>query len=126
MKILVCFVLFAALAMAAATTDISGKWSGSFTTTAPDGQTETHGAVLLLKQSGSDITGTAGPNEGEQYPITKGNIQGDKITLELVNNNHSFRFAVVLVGERIKGDITLTETDSGDSRTAKLDVGRVK
>ncbi len=125
MKTLLFFLLLAGLAITAATTDISGRWSGSFTATMPDGETRNHAALLVLKQSGADITGTAGPNEDEQYPITKGSIQGDKITLELVdNNNHTLKFALVLADDRIKGDVTMT--DEGDSRTAKLDVGRVK
>jgi len=36
---------------------------------------------MMLKQRGTEITGTAGPNENEQHLALKGKIEGDKITL---------------------------------------------
>jgi len=38
--------------------------------------------LLILKHTGSEVTGTVGPHDGEQHAITKGKIEGDKITLE--------------------------------------------
>ena len=83
MRTFFSIMLLGAMALVAAPdANITGKWSGSFNITRPDGETKDSTAVLLLKQTGSEITGSVGPNEEEQHPVTKGNIEGDKLTLE--------------------------------------------
>ena len=106
---------------AAAAADVSGKWTGTFKATAPDGQTREGTAVLVLKQTGETITGTAGPDESEQHALAKGKIEGDKITLE---TDDGVKLDLVLTGERLAGDVTITR-DNGTMK-AKLDVGRAK
>src|SRR4051794_29620212 len=81
MRTLLCFLIAAALAVAA-DVDVTGKWTGNFNLTNPDGETNESTAVLKLKQSGTEITGTVGPNEDEQAAIQKGKIEGNKITME--------------------------------------------
>ena len=124
MKTLLCCVVLAALAGAAtADVDVTGKWSGSFNASDQNGETKT--AVLILKQSGSDITGTVGPNEDEQFPIQKGKIEGDKITLEADHEGHSIKIALVmLAADRIAGDAQMSH--DGQIVTAKIDVSRAK
>jgi len=61
---------------------VTGKWSGTHAAD-PNAEAKESTALLVLKQSGSDITGTVGPNADEQFPIQKGKIDGDKITLEV-------------------------------------------
>ncbi|MDE3164414.1 MAG: hypothetical protein KGN36_01305 [Acidobacteriota bacterium] len=113
------------IAAAAADTDVTGKWTGSFNVTTPDGGSEDGTAVAVLKQSGGEITGTAGPNEDEQYPINKGKIDGDKITFEVQpHEGQVIRLSLVLAGDRIKGDAVM-ERD-GEKRTAKLEMTRAK
>ena len=63
-KILVCSLLAALMALAAAAADVNGKWSGSLTT--ESGQPGT--AFAILKQSGTAVTGSAGPDESQQWP----------------------------------------------------------
>jgi len=110
--------------VAAADTNVTGRWSGSFDITAPDGQTKESTALLVLKQNGSDISGTVGPNEDEQHAITKGKIEGDKILLEAADNGTAITFTLALTGDRIAGDVSVV----GEGRTmkAKLDVKRAK
>jgi hypothetical protein len=124
MKTLLCLASMAVLLLAApADTDITGKWSGTMVTS-PDGG-DAGPALLVLKQSGSDITGTAGPNEGEQYSITKGTRTGDKITLEVQpNEGKSIKLELALADEHLKGKITMSH--DGESRTATIDVTRAK
>jgi hypothetical protein len=109
---------------AAAGADVSGKWSGSFKTTTPDGEARDGTALLILKQTGSEITGSVGPDEGEQHAITKGKIEGDKITLESTDGGMTIKLELVLSGDRIAGEATA----NGEGRTmkAKLDVTRAK
>ena len=122
MKLLGCSLLMAALAMAAAAADVTGTWSGSLKGAGPDGQDG--GVTLVLKQAGSEITGTAGPTADHQMPIQKGKIEGGKIALEVAVGDGTFKFDLILEGEHIKGDVNGSMGDH--SITAKVDVTRAK
>jgi hypothetical protein len=127
MKTLLCLLVLTALAIVAtADVNVTGKWSGSFNITGPDGSSKESTALLILKQNGTEITGSVGPSEAEQHPIQKGRIDGDKIALEAqdVNNNRVIKFDLLIVEDRIKGEATMSA--NGESRKAKLDVGRAK
>jgi len=124
MKALICGFLLVVFALtAAADTDITGKWSGSLNVTTPDGE-KNETAFLIFKQTGSDITGSVGPNEDQQFPIQKGKIDGDKITIEADHEGHTVKLALVLAEDHIRGDMSIEM--EGQTRTAKLDVTRVK
>lgn len=125
MRTLLCLIVVTALAgVASADVDLTGKWSGSFRPTEPAGNTEESTAVLMLKQTGADITGSVGPSENEQFPIVKGKIDGDKITLEADNDGRTMKFDLVLAAGRITGEAQMSDGDR--TKKAKLDVGRVK
>src|SRR5436309_3320801 len=79
MKTLACTLMLAPYAFTALAADATGKWAGSFT---PEGQDASTG-MLILKQSGTEITGTGGPNAEQQYPVANGKIDGNKVTLDL-------------------------------------------
>jgi len=117
-------ILVAAALAVAADVDVTGKWSGSFNVTAPNGETKESTALLLLKQDGAAITGTAGPDENEQHPISKGKIAGDKITFEINDDGHTINFDLVLAADRITGEAN--GSHDGQAMKAKLDVGRTK
>jgi len=80
--------------------------------------------LMVLKQSGTDITGTVGPNEEQQFPIQTGKIDGDKITLEADHDGHPMKFNPVLAAGRITGEAQMSR--DGQTMKAKIDVGRVK
>ena len=84
MRKLLCFTVLAALAasIAIADTIITGKWTGGFSSIGPDGEARESTGVMVLKQSGSAITGTVGPTENDQHMTISGKIDGDKITLK--------------------------------------------
>lgn len=125
MKIFLCLFALAALALAVpADVDVSGKWTGSFVRTGPEGNGDTSPALLVLKQTGGEITGTAGPNDGEQFPLKKGSISGDKVTIEIQHENQSIRLELVVAGEKMKGEIQMSR--DGQTRTGKLEVERAK
>ena len=126
MKTLVCLLLLGVLALyATADVDVTGKWSGSFNITAPNGDLKESTALLVLKQNGAEITGSVGPNEEQRFAIQKGKIEGNKITLEAQDDNsRSIKFDLVFANDRIKGDVNMSA--DGESRKAKLDVGRTK
>jgi hypothetical protein len=125
MKKFLCFLMLAALAgVAMADVDVTGKWSGSFNMTGPNGETKDTGALLMLKQNGTEITGTVGPSEDEQFDIQKGKIDGGKITLEVDHDGHTIKFDLLLAGGHLTGEVNLS--GDGETRMAKLDVTRSK
>ena len=122
MKRTVCCLLLSVVSLLA---DVSGKWSGSFDITGPDGETKADTAFLNLKQEGGKITGTAGPNEEKQFEIKTGKIDGDKIALEVVMEDGGvLTFDLALADDHIKGNVKGQIGD--ETMTAKLDVTRVK
>jgi len=124
MRTFLCFLVLAVLAVAAvADVDVSGKWSGTFNMTGPDGDKDGT-AILILKQSGTDITGTVGPSEDEQFPIQKGKIEGSKITLEADHGGHTMKIDLVLADNRITGEAQMEA--EGTTLKAKIDVTRAK
>ena len=125
MRTLLLFIVVAALAgIAIADTNVTGKWSGSFNVMDENGGTKESTAVLILKQSGSEITGTVGPDEGEQHAITKGMIDGDKITLESADGDVSIKLDLALAGDRITGNVNAV--GEGRNIKGKIDVMRAK
>ncbi|HXA50929.1 MAG TPA: hypothetical protein VNV86_11515 [Candidatus Acidoferrum sp.] len=126
MKALLCLIALAVFALAAPPDqDLSGKWTGSFNMSSPDGEAHDGGIVMTLKQNGSELTGTAGPNENDQFPITKGKVDGNKITLEVQRGEGQvIKFELAIAGDRIKGGANMS--NNGETRTAKVDVGRAK
>ncbi len=125
MRTLLCLFIVAALAgLAIADVDVSGKWSGSFNITNPDGETNASTAVLLLKQSGATITGTVGPNEEQQFEIRKGTIDDGKITLEVDHDGQMIKLDLVLADNRITGEANFSR--DGQTAKAKIDVTRAR
>jgi hypothetical protein len=124
MKLLLCLILVALASLpAAADVNISGNWSGTFTATSSDGETKDSTALLILKQEGNKITGTAGPNQDERYDIVKGTIEGNKIVLELSEEGHAIHFDLTVAEDHITGEANATTPD-GRKLHAKLDVKR--
>ena len=109
----------------AQTTDLTGKWTGTLTRTAPDGRTQSIDFMFDLTQKGKVLTGTAGPNAERQWPIQKGAVDADKITFQVQQPDGPLRtFTLKLVKDRLQGEM-LAELD-GQSFTAKVDGGRAK
>jgi hypothetical protein len=121
MKTTACTLLLALSAMTALAADVTGKWSGTF---APEGQNPS-GAYVVLKQSGETLTGSAGPEETQQWPIANGKIQGNKITGTVTSpEGMVFKLDLTVDGDRIKGDVTGTQ--EGQVMKGKVDLARVK
>jgi hypothetical protein len=113
--------MIAALALAAMAADVSGKWSGTFT---PEGQ-DAGNAYLVLKQSGTTLTGTAGPDENQQWPISSGKIEGNKLSGQVTSpDGATYKFTLTLDGEHIKGPVEANA--GGQTIKGMLDVTRAK
>jgi hypothetical protein len=125
MRTVFCVLLLGAVALVAAPdVNVTGKWSGSFKMTRSDGETSDGPALLSLKQTGSEITGTVGQTEDEQHAITKGKIEGEKITLLIEDEARTIKFALVVAADRITGDAEISY--NGETAKAKIEVTRAK
>jgi hypothetical protein len=103
-----------------AAADLTGTWKGTFT---PDGR-DASPALLVLKQEGDVVTGTAGPDEGERHPIRSGKVQKDAVTFEVETPGGLMKFVLKQDGEDLTGEITRER--EGQQVTAKLAVKRTK
>ena len=122
---LAALVLLAAPAHAQAKDDLTGKWTGTLTRTAPDGRTQSIDFMFDLKQKGKALTGTVGPNAERQWPIEKGAVDGAKVTFQVQQPDGPLRtFTLTRVKEGLQEEM-LAEMN-GQSFTAKVDASRAK
>jgi ketosteroid isomerase-like protein len=119
------FLLSAAALTAAAQTpaaapppNFSGKWAGHFDITAPDGSIQNDAAVLILKQDGAVIAGSAGENEGQQSEIKSGKADGSEIQFTIDSQGAPMIFHLHLDADHLKGDA------SSGKMSARVDVTR--
>jgi hypothetical protein len=82
--------------------DITGKWKGPMEGTGAD-------VVLDLKADGATVTGTVSDSEGKPRPITKGTLDGDKISLTVASEYQG-------------NPITLLVTGAGSGETMNLKI----
>jgi hypothetical protein len=100
--------------------DVSGKWSG---TIKPEGKAA-RGVLVIIKQSEGAITGGAGPDENQQWEITDGKVDGNRLILTVTSPDGVYKFILTLDGDLIRGDV---EGRSGDQVIkGTLEVTRVK
>ncbi len=120
MKKIALTILVLALAMTAMAADATGDWSGNFT---PEGM-ETSTAYLKLKQNGATLTGSAGPDANQQWPITNGKVDGNTLTgMTSSPEGVTYKFTLKLDGDHITGNVELSA--GGQNMKATLDVKRV-
>lgn len=120
MKLFLCTLVIALCAMTALGADLSGKWSGTFTPEGNDG----NAAFAIIKQAGTTLSGSAGPDENQQWPFT-GKVDGNKITGEVKSpEGDVYKLDLILEGDHLKGDVIATH--DGQTMKGKLDLARVK
>jgi hypothetical protein len=107
---------------------LTGTWTGTFIPTVGGQQGPVDSAHMVLKQTGVDVTGTAGPNADTQFEIQKGKVattrEGTTFTFDLSTGGPLIKFDLKLVAGRLKGGAK-AEAD-GQTMTAVIDVGRAK
>lgn len=59
---------------------MSGKWNGSLEFKSDDGRTQSAPAHADLKQQASAVTGKIWKEEGEQFEIEQGQVNGNEIS----------------------------------------------
>ena len=71
-----------------------------------DGESRSAPTAMVLKQDGTEITGTIGAHESQQFAIKKGTIDGNKVRLE-VEPSEGPRLVVLdltLEGDHLSGE----------------------
>src|SRR5947207_11389654 len=68
--------------------DVSGKWSGG-------------PFFLILKQEGTQLAGTGGPLESEQYSFQSAKVDGNHVTFKIA----SYEADLELQGEEMRGTV---------------------
>ncbi|MFN0084057.1 MAG: hypothetical protein ACKVX9_01585 [Blastocatellia bacterium] len=123
MKKAVCAILLSLLLAPSliASEDLTGKWAGAFNVTV-NGETKEDVAYLVLKQAGTELTGTAGPNVEKQWVIQKGKVEGNRITFEVQSDEPLIKFDLTLAAGRLKGEATAEH--QGMSMKAAVDLQR--
>jgi hypothetical protein len=128
---LAAIALLVAVPSLRAADDLSGKWAGKFAITRPDGQVSDDVAYAVITHKGTDLTGTIGPNSGEQWPISKGKVEetktGVKITFEVIHpqGNGTANFELSVVKGHLVGKAAISG-GGGESLSAAVDHERVK
>ena len=123
MKKLFALLLFTSFALTAG--ELTGKWSGKFEITNSNGESKSDSAYMNLKLAGTTITGTAGPNEDQQWAIKNGKLGEGKLTFKVeMEDGGSIDFDLVFDGDTIRGSAAGTG-NGGEKLSAKVDLKRV-
>jgi hypothetical protein len=81
--------------------DLTGKWTGSMVLN--EGRTDP--ANVQLKQNGNEVTGTMGPSDEKQFPLTSGRMDGDQVTIEAKPGPSVLRLTMRLEGTKLSGEV---------------------
>jgi hypothetical protein len=95
-------LFFLALISSALAADVTGKWKGPMEGTGVD-------VVLDLKSDGATVTGTMSDSEGKPRPVTKGSLDGGKISLTVASEYQGNPITLLVTG-----------TVSGDTMNLKI------
>jgi len=126
MKTLTCLLLLTALTLTAG--ELTGKWTGKFDITNANGETKPDEAIMTLKLDGAKVTGTAGPNEDQQWAISNGKLEAGKLTFNVVMTDNgeekgTLTFDLVFDGDTLRGSASGTG-NGGEKMSAKVDLKR--
>ena len=130
MKKLALVVVFALCVLPAfAAEDFTGKWSGSFSGTDPNGSQMIENVFLNFIHKGSELTGTAGPTAERQWKILNGKVNGNAVTFEVQGGGDTqggplLKFVLTFADGHLKGDVNAER--GGEKMSAKVDLTRVK
>lgn len=97
------------------------QWSS---TLEREGETDADSAYMVLKQEGTKLTGSVGPNESEQHAFEDGKVAGDELTFDVSLDGKSLRFELEAKGDQLMGQVRL-KVEGGERRTGKISLKRI-
>lgn len=78
---------------------------------------------MILKQAGSKLDRSVGPDESEQHSLENGKVEGNKLTFDIPLGAKSLHFSLEADGDQITGQ---AQRDwQGRVETMKISVKRV-
>jgi hypothetical protein len=106
--------------------DVSGRWRGRIEYSTAQSERPASSIFLILRLDGTKLSGSAGPVEDHQFPITDGKIDGDTIVF---NTNPSgtargMQFKLKVSDRALEGDMT-EPTREGRGQAARVSLTRV-
>jgi hypothetical protein len=97
------------LSSAALAADLTGTWQLTITGTDSSGAARSDSGTATLKQIGNQVTGTLGPDEQRQMPITEGTIKDNKVSMKVVQGpDRTMLFDLTIIGEKLVGTVERT------------------
>jgi hypothetical protein len=85
--------------------DLTGTWTGKFSVVSQGEKQE--GAYVILKQTGSELSGSVGPSAERQQAINKGAVvtskDGTTVTFDTGRPGHVIAFELKLADGTLKG-----------------------
>ena len=104
-------VVLMAFALAVAAADVTGTWTGKVDV-GNGGSDPTIPMTIILKQSGSELTGTAG-DPSHQFPIEKAEINGNSIKFQVTAGPAILSFNLRLEGDVMTGTAKIEQKETG-------------
>jgi hypothetical protein len=113
------YALFCCAALLAGARDLSGIWVGSMEVKNSTGGITKDPAYIVLKQTGNQVTGTAGDSPEHQFPILDGALEGGKARFH-VTFGPTIYFELNQSGHALSGKVRVVVGDSVQSGTIEL------
>ena len=111
-------------------TQVTGVWAGPLTVTVDGKATaEVEYLHVVLKQNGDIVTGTAGENADQQFPIRNGKLTTVRdvttLTFEFIANGAHTSFSLKSIDGLLKGGARIVGED-GHAYTATAELKPIK
>jgi hypothetical protein len=128
LAVLIASRILVAQSPAPRTSSVAGAWSGTVVF-AIDGETHEDPFHAVLKQDGSVLTGTAGPDADRQYRINNGKVITAKettaVTFDVIVNGVHTALDLKLVDGALKGSAVI-EGEDGHRHAATVNLKSAK
>ena len=105
------------MATSAWASDVTGKWMGSMVLN--DGTSQP--GCVHLKQNGTVVTGTMGPSDEKQFPITSGGVDGERVTIQAQPGPAVLKLTMKLAATKLSGEVFEDDRRIGTVSLEKVD-----
>jgi len=128
LAVLIAARILAAQSPAPGAPAVTGAWAGTVVFKM-DGETHEDPFHAVLKQDGSALTGTAGPDADRQFRINNGKVITSKditaVTFEVIVNGVHTALDLKLIDGALKGTAAI-EGEDGRSHAATVEMKRAR